>query len=668
MTAWWVIALFALTLAAGVALYLRLRREIAQERAVSKRLRQVNRLQDEFLTGTSQELYKPAREIAGIAEALLDAAPTELPPDTRSNLEMIVDSSRRLGALAGNILDLSGLGQQVEQRKRTVDLRALTDVVLTLSRPLVGDKNVELVNEIEDGLPPAEADEDRLQQILYDLIGYALQITASGSVSVRAAVEDDHLVVRVTASGTGLDRGRLAWLDDASQSGEASGVLSFAFAITQQLVELQGGELWIEPDQGAAFLFTLPVSTARTPTPAGDGPRQEPELPSSALPAPSARILVVDDDPVSRLILANPLTAMGYRVTQAAGGEEALQRLDERKFDLVLLDVMMPKISGYEVCRRLREQFSVQELPVIFLTARTMVSDLVTGFTLGANEYLYKPIAKDELLARVKTHLDLVLIHRNLEHLVEERTVEIHQLMAQLKARNADLEQFTRSVSHDLKSPLVTVRGFLTHLENDAAAGDRERMAQDIRRIRTAAERMHRLVEDLLELSSVGVKTNPAREVDFGKLFRHAADLVAGQIAERQVDVDIAPDLPRVFGDKERLLAVAQNLLENAVKYMGGQEAPYVEVGTRRDGEESVFFVRDNGMGIEAEHHERIFGLFERLTKDKDGTGLGLALVKRIVEVHGGRIWVESEGLGRGSTFCFTLPQGSPTKARPLEV
>jgi signal transduction histidine kinase len=218
------------------------------------------------------------------------------------------------------------------------------------------------------------------------------------------------------------------------------------------------------------------------------------------------------------------------------------------------------------------------------------------------------------------------------------------------------MERFTYTVSHDLKSPLITIRGFLGLLEKDMAAGDARRLKEDIAHIQEAVRRMQMLLDELLTLSRVGRLSNPPQEISMSELAREAVDQVAGQIAERDVRVVIAPDLPRVYGDYPRLLEVLQNLVDNAVKFAGDQPEPRVEIGAREEGEEPIFFVRDNGIGIDPRYHQKIFGLFERLSADTEGTGIGLALVKRIIEVHGGRIWVES-AIGQGTTFLFTLPQ-----------
>ena len=230
------------------------------------------------------------------------------------------------------------------------------------------------------------------------------------------------------------------------------------------------------------------------------------------------------------------------------------------------------------------------------------------------------------------------------------------ELVAELEAKNAELESFTYTVSHDLKSPLFTLRGFLGHMDRDLEAGNLARLKADLARIADAADRMRRLLDDLLELSRIGRFANPPQDVAFDVIAREAVELVRGGLDSRSVAVRIAPELPVVRGDRSRLVQAVQNLVDNAAKFMGDQQQPLIEIGLRAGGTLPVFFVRDNGVGIAPRHQERVFRLFDKLDAGGEGTGVGLALVKRVVELHGGRIWVESPGEGGGSTFCFTLP------------
>ncbi len=227
-----------------------------------------------------------------------------------------------------------------------------------------------------------------------------------------------------------------------------------------------------------------------------------------------------------------------------------------------------------------------------------------------------------------------------------------------LEAQNAQLERFTYTISHELKTPLVPIKGFLGLLIKDHEAQTTEAVEKDVARIHTAAEQMQQLLHDLLELSRVDYKMNPFEVVALSELVPETVTIVSevSPLSLQAVTIDIEPEMPVVWGDRFRLQEVFQNLLENAVKFMGKQAEPRIVVGARRDGRFVRCFVQDNGIGVDSRYHTKVFDLFEQLHPQYDGSGVGLALVRRIVEVHGGKIWVESEGEGEGTTFYFTLP------------
>jgi signal transduction histidine kinase len=243
--------------------------------------------------------------------------------------------------------------------------------------------------------------------------------------------------------------------------------------------------------------------------------------------------------------------------------------------------------------------------------------------------------------------------------ITERKKAEIEReiLIGELETKNAELERYTYTVSHDLKSPLVTIRGFLGYLEKDALAGNTQKVRDDVRRIEDATNKMQTLLSDLLELSRIGRLTNEPSEALFTDIVKDAVELVHGQIEARSLVIEIQDTPAKVNGDRTRLTEVIQNLVDNAVKFMGSQPKPQVTIGAvTNDANETVFFVRDNGIGIEKQYHDRVFTLFNKLSAETEGTGIGLTLVKRIIEIHKGSIWIESEP-GKGTTFYFTLNQ-----------
>ncbi len=224
------------------------------------------------------------------------------------------------------------------------------------------------------------------------------------------------------------------------------------------------------------------------------------------------------------------------------------------------------------------------------------------------------------------------------------------------ESKNQEIEQLTYNVCHDLKSPVLTIQGFVNLLEEDLLERDEEAVSQDLKRIRNATDQISGLLDELLAFSQTGRVALRSDPLDLGLLAEEAADLVAGQVLERGVEIEIQSDLPAIVGDRSHLLRLFQNLFDNAVKFMGDQTAPKIEVGGELRGDEVMCWVRDNGIGIEKENQTHVFELFNRVHEHADGSGIGLAMVSRIAKAHGGRIWVESEGRGKGSTFFFTLP------------
>jgi len=227
----------------------------------------------------------------------------------------------------------------------------------------------------------------------------------------------------------------------------------------------------------------------------------------------------------------------------------------------------------------------------------------------------------------------------------------------ELEAKNAEMERFTYTASHDLRSPLITIKGFAGLMLEDIRQGKLERVEKDLQRILNAASKMDDLLQGLLQLSRIGRMLNPFKEFSMSELAVDIAELLSGPLNQKKVNLVIQPDMPRVVADEARIGQVLQNLIENAIKFMGDNEDPQLEIGYKELPNEYIFFVSDNGVGIDPRYQETIFGLFDKLDPHSPGTGIGLSLVRRIIEFHQGRVWVESNGLGQGSTFYFSLPK-----------
>jgi len=250
--------------------------------------------------------------------------------------------------------------------------------------------------------------------------------------------------------------------------------------------------------------------------------------------------------------------------------------------------------------------------------------------------------------------IGVVLVFRDItdrRHADSER----ERLLKELEAKNAEMERFTYTVSHDLRSPLTTIAGFSEMLRKHIEDNNTEMIKGDLGYIERATAKMDHLLTDTLELSRIGRVVNPPEDVPFGKIVEEVLDDESVSIKSKNVEISVADDFPVVRVDWMRIEEVLTNLIENSMNYMGCEAHPRIEIGNRCDDGETIFFVKDNGIGIDKSQHEKVFRLFHKVDTRSKGTGAGLAIVERIIEVHGGRVWVESEK-GIGCTICFTLP------------
>ena len=418
-------------------IYWRSRRKtikLAQERKVIRRLKQVDEIKDQFLANTSHELRTPLNGIIGLSESLKDGVAGKLPHKAIENLDMITNSGKRLSNLVNDILDFSKLkNKDIVLSLQPVDLYPIASLVLKLSEVFVKDKAVTLINSVPKGIPLAKADENRLQQILYNLVGNAIKFTERGRVEIKAEPQKGQLKISVIDTGIGIPKDKFDSIFKSFEQVDGTterqyGGTGLGLSVTKQLVELHGGTINVNSivNKGSEFSFTLPISAEKknensfSEKVVGHEKAQslKPDISAESgtevvLNTADINILIVDDEPINRRVLENHLTVAGYGVHEVGSGKEALELLDkDYRFDLILLDIMMPNMSGYEVCETIRKRYLTSELPIVLLTAKNRVSDLVAGFNVGANDYLTKPFSKNELLSRIKTHLSLYGIHK----------------------------------------------------------------------------------------------------------------------------------------------------------------------------------------------------------------------------------------------------------------
>lgn len=411
------------------------KKELKRQLKLNEKLKHIDKLKDQFLANTSHELRTPLNGIIGLSESLKEGVAGEPTENMKHDLNMIIYSGRRLSGLINDILDFSKLRENdIALSLKPIDLYTTVEVDLRILYPSTAGKSIELFNQIPKDLVAVNADESRLQQIILNLVGNAIKFTKKGSVTISATQKDEMISVSIEDTGIGIPKNKLDSIFEAFDQADASierehGGTGLGLSIARQLVELHGGTLTVlsKQGQGSVFTFTLPVSSEKATKQANGititrpkiiaGTISEQKSTGPSIPG-SFEILIVDDEPVNRQVLANYLKNDAFVITQVASGQDALDVIENKTIDIVLLDVMMPEMSGFEVCQKIRKKHLSSELPIIMVTAKDQVADLVQGLNIGANDYLIKPVSRGELMARIKTHLNLLKINSSFSRFV----------------------------------------------------------------------------------------------------------------------------------------------------------------------------------------------------------------------------------------------------------
>ncbi|NER39663.1 MAG: response regulator [Oscillatoria sp. SIO1A7] len=603
-------------------------------------LKHLDMEKDKFIANTSHELRAPLNGIIGVAESLRLEETEPLSRQTRAHLTAIVASGRRLYHLVGDILDFAKLKRQdIELAMAPVEIRGIAQAVLSLSQPAIGSKNLQLINAINPDLPLALADEDRLQQILYNLIGNAIKFTESGAIEVSAELvnveasglstgsgahgaseeaggqrvgsrgsreqgsreqgsreqgtgeqqisplpsapsassplppqnpgltvaeasgfeaknspsPNCYLAVSIADTGIGISEDKLERIFEYFQQGNDSTATEYegkglGLAIAKGLVELHGGKISVESnlDVGSRFTFTLPIAPSKVPAKAylngGAAAREKqaymldaenlPDLENQELivnnqpitvkgnPSNKFKILIVDDDRVNRHVLVNYLASENYAIAQASNGLDAFGTMRDFQPDLILLDVIMPKMSGYEFCRKIRKQYSTTELPILMLTSKHKGEDVMQGYDAGANDYLIKPMSKYELLAKIQTHIRLSkittaysrFVPRQFIHFLNKESIvdvqlgdQVQQEMSILFSDIRDFTQLSESMTPEdnfrfinsylsrMEPAISENNGFIDKYIGDAIMALFSGRADDA--VRSGISMLHRLVD-----------------------------------------------------------------------------------------------------------------------------------------------------------------------------
>ncbi|OXM82990.1 ATP-binding protein [Paenibacillus rigui] len=624
-----VVAWISFALAQMLLLSKRFIRAFSAVEQLSKRLHSLDRFKDEFLANTSHEMKTPLHGIINIAQSLIEGAAGRLTPQQEENVALIASTGKRMANLVGDLLDFSKLKNgELILKRRAVALRPVVQVIMEMFRHLSGNKPVRFI-ELLNNRQFVYMDEDRLVQILNNLIGNALKFTAAGEITVSAREENGWLAISVADTGIGIPPGKLEVIFEAfEQTGSAMarefGGTGLGLSITKRLVELHGGIIRAEsgPGKGAVFTFTAPLAREGDDQLAGAeiAAASEPTMMLDRPPAASDTfrlegdktftVLVADDDAANRQVLINLLSVEKYTVIAVSHGQEAMRQLDlNRRIDLAVIDLMMPGMSGYEVCRNIRNRYSLSELPVLLLTARNRPEDILTAFDAGVNDFLGKPVEAGELKARIRTLLEM---KKSVGKLIN---AEMAFLQAQIKPH------FLFNTLNTVISVSYTDVGKAQELLGEL--GQYLRSSFDFQNLEHLVS-----IRKELELVESYLIIEQAR---FGPRLQVIYDI------DEQIRVPIPP-------------LVIQPIVENAVRHgvTKRPEGGTVRISAKSGQDGIVVLVEDDGPGFSLE--SKMAG-----TKERTG-GVGLANIERRMRtLYGTGLEIDSTP-GQGTKVTIRVP------------
>ncbi len=617
---------------------------------LANKLQRIDKLKDHFLVNTSHELRNPLHGILTIAQTMLEQ---ETDDKNKERLRLMVTVGTRMSLLLNDLLDITRLKEnQIRLRPQVLQSQSVITGVLDMGRLMAAGKPIRFENRIPDDFPLVVADEDRLIQIFFNLVHNAVKFTEEGTIAIEASVQDGKACFRVSDTGIGIDAETLPTVFDPYEQGPDDGYLAasglgLGLNISKQLAELNGGTLTVVSTQGrgSTFSLTLPLAdpdaeaagdsrpapasllafaeTASALADAGPdhtqdsspspdqapAPSAAPDAPSAAIPA----ILLVDDDPINLQILIAALSSEGFEMRTATNGKQALELLNTREWDLVIADVMMPHMSGYELSRAIRDRFSAAELPILLLTARSLPEDVQTGFQSGANDYVTKPVDTTELKNRVRALTDLKRsIHEKLR-------MEAAWLQAQVQP-------------HFLFNTLTSAMA-LSSFDTDRMRKLLDAFSEYLR-----ASFSYKNVERLVPLE---------HELRLIKAYLY---IEKERFEERlEVEWNIDPYLHQIAVPPLSI----QTLIENAVRHgiMRRKAGGRVEIRIRQMDTSAEVSIIDNGVGIPADKLEL---LLQQPAGPEGGIGLSNTN-RRLLQLFGHPLQVKSVE-GEGTTVSFLVP------------
>ena len=690
-----------------------------EERKRAEALAEIDRAKTTFFSNVSHEFRTPLTLMLGPLEDELAEDIDPLPPGRHERLETVHRNSLRLLKLVNTLLDFSRIeAGRIQATYAPIDLAAYTTELASVFRSAIEKAGLTLTVDCPPLPETVYVDREMWEKVVLNLLSNAFKHTFTGGITVTLTWRGDHAELSVADTGVGIPDAERTRLFERfyrvkgtrSRTHEGTGI---GLALVQELAGLHGGSVSVQSEEGQGSTFSvtvkagtahLPVdrigvertlastatgvsayveealhwlpdtndttpllgtgapattddivpdsfhalttSTSPSPIPMGEGWRSRGEGMSGSEGDvrggvdPRAHILWADDNADLRTYVAG-LLAPHYHVQIVADGQEALDAAQAKPPDLVLSDVMMPRLDGFGLLNALRADERTRTVPVILLSARAGEESAVEGLNAGADDYLAKPFSARELLARVRTHLELARTRR--------------AWSAELEAANKELEAFSYSVSHDLRSPLRSIDGFSQLLLEEYGDSLDEDGKDMLQQVRDSGKTMSALIDALLELSQVTSHRLERENVSLTGLATSIARDLQRRDPKRRVEFTIEDNLTAEC-DARLLTVVLDNLIGNAWKYTSKKPRAHIAFGSSRQDGRTVYSVRDDGDGFDMTHADKLFNPFQRLhsAHEFSGSGIGLATVQRIIHRHGGQIWAQATK-GQGATFYFWI-------------
>lgn len=558
---------------------------LKKEKEMQERLLRLDKLKDEFLANTSHELRTPLSGIISITESMIRGVNGTVNEMQEKDLSIVVSSGRRLLNLVNDILDISKLkNRDIKLYKKSLDINKIISSIVNVFKYINKNKNVKIIAEIPEDIPYALADEDRFNQIMYNLIGNAVKFTEEGYIKIYAAYENDYVKIVVEDTGEGMPEDKMSKIWEAFEQIDTSitrkhGGTGLGLYITKQLIELHGGGITVESEigTGSKFIFTLPVSKnlAYSPEKKENTNLQFKYEDKMYLPDKILQngysILVVDDDALNLYSIMNALKLQGYSITPVNSGFKALEELKtNNNYSLVILDVMMPEMSGYEVCRRIRESKTIYDLPVLMLTANNQEKSIVLSFEAGANDFLTKPFEYNELISRVKT------------------LVELKQAVS--KALNMEMAFLQAQIKPHFLFNVLNAISELCYIDPEYASDVIVNLASYLRTSFSVTN-----LEELIPIE---------KEIDYINTYLKLEKARFGDKLKIEYDLNIGRGImiPPL---------IVQPLVENAIIHgiRGKYETGMVKISAGQEEKEIVISVWDNGKGISKDKIEQLLDI-----------------------------------------------------------